>query len=309
MDMGNEELQQHLLVIAQTNIEEQYSRKHIDQRIRDSILGSDVMCNKIDQGVELLRSYMGKQYYESKMLRIEQLKQLDLEQLVTEVFIGIAHCLQPQLFTSVAAQMAGRLRFSDKTEAITTVAEVMAMLCQTDAFDICKADRMSSLTVVSRIPLEKELIKFIEDSQYLPPMVCTPAVLENNYSSGYLTHNDSLILGNGNHHDGDICLDVLNLMNNTKLHLSKEFIDSVEETPTFELDTQDKVEQWSKFKKQSGVFYSLLNQYSNEFYLTHKADKRGRIYAQGYHINTQGNAYKKASIELAHKEVVTGVPS
>ena len=46
----------------------------------------------------------------------------------------------------------------------------------------------------------------------------------------------------------------------------------------------------------------------NRFYLTHKVDKRGRIYAQGYHITTQGTAFKKAMIELAEPEFIEGAP-
>ena len=49
---------------------------------------------------------------------------------------AIAWLLRPELFTSVTAQMSARLNFSDRTEAITTVAELLAVLCQTDAFDI-----------------------------------------------------------------------------------------------------------------------------------------------------------------------------
>jgi DNA-directed RNA polymerase len=44
------------------------------------------------------------------------------------------------------------------------------------------------------------------------------------------------------------------------------------------------------------------------FHLTHKVDKRGRIYSQGYHVNTQGAAFKKAMIELAKEELIEGVP-
>lgn len=305
----NDLLQVHLRTAMQLGNEERYSRRHIDGYIRTAIQASEVLMAKHALGVELVQAYMASEYYASKMIRIEQLKNLDISDLVMDIFVGVSHCLRPELFTSVTSQMAGRLRFSDKTEAITTVAELMAVLCHTDAFDITKADKMASLMVLSCIPLDKELIIFIEESQYLPPMVCPPAVLETNFSSGYLTHNDSLILGTGNHHDGDICLDTLNLMNSTALHLDTAFLSAVSEEPTFDLDTQDKEEQWNKFKAQSNTFYSLLTEQSDKFYLTHKVDKRGRIYAQGYHINTQGNAYKKASIELAHKELVTGVPN
>jgi hypothetical protein len=266
------------------------------------------MVAKLTQGYDLVQKYMDGSYYESKQKRIAQLRNMDVKAMVMDIFVGIAYCLKPELFTSVSAQLAARLKFSDRKEAITTVAELMAVLCITDAFDICKEDKMSSLMVVSLIPLPAKVVEFIENSQYLPPMVCSPLELTHNYSSGYLTHNDSLILGTGNHHDGDICLDVLNLMNNVALKLDTDFLSTVEEEPTFELDSQEKTDLWNEFKRQSYQFYKLMVDCGNRLYLTHKVDKRGRIYSCGYHITTQGTAFKKAQIELAHEEIVTGAP-
>jgi DNA-directed RNA polymerase len=40
----------------------------------------------------------------------------------------------------------------------------------------------------------------------------------------------------------------------------------------------------------------------NRFWLTHKYDKRGRTYCQGYHVSYQGNDYNKACIEFADGE-------
>lgn len=297
-----------LQIQRQINIEEQYNRKHIDKYIRTEIEANPDMQAKIDQGIQLITEYMGKDYYDSKNARIAQLQGMDLRTLVTEMFVGVSYCQIEELFTSVTAMMAGRLRFSDKLDAIKTIAELMAVLCLTDAFDILKADKADSLTVVSRIPLSADTLRFIENSQYLPPMVCEPLELTNNYSSGYLTHNDSLILGTGNHHDGDLCLDVLNKLNQIPLRLDTDFLSTIEEDPTFVADTPEKAQQWDNFKRQSYEFYLLIAQYGNRFHLTHKVDKRGRIYSQGYHINTQGTAFKKACIELAEPEVVMGVP-
>jgi hypothetical protein len=293
----------------QENIEMQYNRKHIDDRIRSEIESNLIMQEKIEQGIQLITEYMGKTYYDSKNARIAQLQGMCLRTLVTEIFVGVAYCQIEELFTSVTAMMAGRLRFSDKLDAIKTVAELMAVLCLTDAFDILKTSKTSSLMVVSRIPLSASTLRFIENSQYLPPMVCEPLELVNNYSSGYLTHNDSLILGKGNHHQGDLCLDVLNLMNRVPLALATDFLSSVEEDPTFVTDTPEKAQQWDNFKRQSYEFYLLIAQYGNRFWLTHKVDKRGRIYSCGYHINTQGTSFKKACVELATQEIVTGVPT
>lgn len=295
-------------IVLQEMNEERYNRKHIDAKIRAFIEQDADMQAKLKDGVEHVKSYMQGSYYESKMKRIEQLKNMDIQAMVMEIFIGVAYCLKPELFTSVSAQIACRLSFSDRKEAVATVAELMAVVCLTDAFDISKEDKMASLMVVSRIPLPANVVRFMENSQYLPPMVCSPLELTHNFSSGYLTHNDSLILGSGNHHDGDICLDVLNLMNNVALRLDTEFLSTVEEEPTFELDNQEKTDLWQAFKRQSYAFYSLMVQQGNKFYLTHKVDKRGRIYCSGYHITTQGTAFKKASIELAQEEIVHGVP-
>ena len=294
-------------IVLQEMNEMRFNRMHIDAKIREEIKANPAMCDKMAQGVDLLKQHMAGSYYESKMKRIAQLVNLDLEAMVLDLFTGIAYCLRPELFTSVTAQLASRLKFSNKTEAITTVAEITAVLCATDAFDIEKANKMASLMVVSNIPLSERLVTFIEESQFLPPMVCEPLELTHNYSSGYLTHNDSLILGTGNHHDGDICLDVLNTMNKVALKLDTEFLSQVEEEPTFDLDTQDKLDQWNRFKEQSYMTYSLLASQGNQFYLNHKVDKRGRIYCHGYHVSTQGTSFKKAMLEFAKEELVTGI--
>lgn len=320
-----------LQIERQESIERQYNRKHIDGYIKTSITNNPAMQNKLEAGIQLIHEYMGKDYYPSKNARIKQLENLDIPSLVLELFIGIAYCQQEVLFTSITAQLASRLKFSDTSDAIKTVAELVAVLCRTDAFDIGKANKMSSLVLISRIPLEPELVGFIENSAYLPPMVCKPLELENNYSSGYLTHNDSLILGSGNSHDGDICLDVLNLVNSVKLKLNTDFLSSVDEDASgitiesikeaslkkgkYLTDAEAKerlrlaLENGENFQRQSYEFYLLIAQYGNQFYLCHKVDKRGRIYVMGYHITTQGSAFKKAAIDLAKEELVNGVPN
>ena len=204
--------------------------------------------------------------------------------------------------------MAHRMGFDRHEDSIKTVSEVIAVLCGTDAYDISKEDAYASLKIVSCIPLSNELQIMIERSTYLPPMVCPPDLVTNNYESPYLTHNESQILGRNNSHTGDICLDVINIQNHTALTLDKDFLNTVDEEPSYELDTAEKVQEWNTFLEQSREIYRLMIASGNQFYLTNRVDKRGRLYAMGYHVTTQGTPYKKASIELAKQEVVTGVP-
>lgn len=294
-------------VVLQEANEKRFSRKHIDGYIRDEV--KSTMPGKIQHGISLVQGYMGKTYYDSKNARIKQLQELDIEELVVSIFVGVAYCQTEELFTSVTAQLASRLKFDDKKAAITTVAELVAVLCATDAFDINKASKGDSLVVVSRMKLSNGLIEYINNSAYLPPMVCEPLELTNNYSCGYLSYSDGLILGKGNMHTGDICLDVLNLVNRVALRLDVQMLGSVEEEPTYELDSTEKVSQWQAYKRQCYAFYTLLADQGNRFWLTNKVDKRGRIYAQGFHITTQGTAFKKSCVELHKEEIVTGVPT
>lgn len=321
-----------LQITRQESIESRYSRKHIDGYIKEFVETDSVVQAKIEQGVELLTQWLSGTYYESKMLRLEQVKQLDLTELVTKLFVGIAYVTEPELFTSVTSKLSSRLGFDDKRDAIATVAEIMTVLCATDAYDITKADKFASLMVVSRMPLPAQLLEYIEQSMYMPPMVCEPLELRSNYDSGYLSHKESVILGNGNHHNGNVCLDVINKVNRVRLKLDTDFLLSVEEDPTKEFTVenahaaalkkgkllteadakaivQSQWANWARFKPQSAKVYMLMHECDNEFYLTHKVDKRGRLYAQGYHVSTQGASYKKAMVEFAKQELVTGVPT
>jgi len=295
-------------ILAQELIEKNFNRKHIDVKLREAIEANPRTMAQLEHGISLVEKLLEGAYYESKNIRFAQVREMVVEDMVMEIFIGSCYCQKAELFTSVSAQMASRLNFSDRVDAIATVAEIMAVLCETDAFDIFKETPQSSLMVESKIELDDELLNWISLSQYLPPMVCEPLELTHNYSSGNLTHNDSLLLGTGNHHDGDLCLDVLNTMNRVQLKLNLDFLCKVEEQPTYEIENQDQLDGWNKFKQDSYTMYSLMAKQGNRFFLTHKVDKRGRAYASGYHINTQGTPFKKAMLQLFNEELVTGVP-
>lgn len=317
--------------------ERQFSRRHIDKYIRKEVLEDpeNSFLPKIQQGVELLKNWMEGDFFDTKAARIHQLKQLDLESLVTELIIGICYFQEETPYVNAIGQLASRIGFDDKRDSIQTVAEVIAVLCDTDLFNINKHHEKASLQIISNICFSQELTQYIAMSCYLPPLVCEPRKLENNLSTPYYTHDsDSLILGGAqNHHNGDICLDVLNSRNAVPLALNVEFLCNVEEEPTHDLnvlsedtlrkyqakgrvlshwDMQDMIrkqkQNWQSYKQQSYYFYSLLVDQGNRFYIGNKVDKRGRIYNSGYHISPQGTAFKKAAVELANKEQVTGIP-
>ena len=301
-------MEENTLIELQRQVEERYNKKLIDVKVREWIESDANVQEGVDEGVEMLQKFLNQEYFQAKDARIAPLKSMNLRELVTEVFVGIAFVRGEELFTSVNAQMAGRLGFDDKPAAINTMAEILAVLCETNVFEIFKTHKMGSLYIHHNYEFPPELADFIANCEYLPPMVCKPLELENNYSSGYLTHSDSLVLGSGNHHAGDLCLDVLNSINGVACSLDLEFLSQIEEEPKNKPEDINQLTNWNNFKKQSHEMYKLMNRLGNKFYFTHKVDKRGRLYCQGYHLSYQGAAYKKAMIELADKQVISGVP-
>lgn len=315
--------------------ERQFNRKHIDSYIRKEIF-EDPDCNLLEQvaqGVALLNQWMQGEYFSTKAVRIHHLKSLDIESIVREVFVGVMYFPEPTPLVNVVGQLASRLGFDDKRDSIQTMAEIVAVLCETNVYDINKPHAKASLMVASNIGLPQELTDFIERSCYLPPLVCPPKELTSNMDTAYYTHpSDSLILGGSfNHHNEDICLDVINSRNQVPYSLDVEFLCNYEEEPTFDLNeispkelekprkkpltewekadlVRKQKDNWMRYKRQSYYFYSLMVNQGNKFYLANKVDKRGRIYTQGYHINPQGTPFKKAIMNFADKEQVMGVP-
>ena len=293
----------------QRNNETLLSRKHLIKWIDRAMRADPEIDRFVQDGKARITAWLQPTYFDSKQVRLDQLRQMDLEQLVRDIFIGVAFIEQDELFVSATSKLAKHLSFDDKRDSIRTVAEMCAVLCWTGAFTLHKEEEADSLRVQGNLKLPKDLQEAIRRSLYLPPMVCKPNIVKSNYESAYLLHNDSLILGKGNAHSGDICLDVINTQNQIALQLDLEFLSSVEEEPTFELDSVAKLNNWQQFKWDSYNLYEMIARQGNTFWLTNKPDKRGRGYAQGYHITTQGSPFKKAMIELKHEELVTGVPT
>lgn len=170
----------------------------------------------------------------------------------------------------------------------------------------------NQLIVVHDIP--HELQRELDCFQYPLPMVCKPNKLKTNRDTGYITVRGSAILRD-NHHEEDICLDHLNRMNSVPLRINSHTAGMIAnrwrnlDKPKEEEDMRDFQKRKKAFEKfDSTVRYvmKLLYEAGNYFYLTHKYDKRGRSYCQGYHVNYQGAPWNKAVIELANPELVHG---
>lgn len=152
----------------------------------------------------------------------------------------------------------------------------------------------------------------LERFQYPLPMVVPPRPIQGNRDTGYFTITGSVILKD-NHHEDDVCLDHLNRVNQIPLVINPDTarmvvnqwrnLDHQKEGET-QKDFEKRLRAFEKYDRVSRDVIDALFMTGEPFYLTHRYDKRGRCYAQGYHVTTQGNAWNKAMIEFADQELV-----
>lgn len=292
----------------QKAVEEQYSRKNVRKKIEEQVRDTPVLMKKLVEGEKLLSKWLDGDYYPTKNQRIDCLREFDLERLVMDIFITVLPLEQEILFTSAVGMLVNRLGYTNHVQGLKTAGELLAVLAPLKVFLLAR-NGIKQITIKSAYRMPTPLKDFIKQTKYLPPLICPPKRLKNNMDSAYYTVRESVILGKGNHHENDVCLEALNTINNVPLKLNVEMLQSYNEACPDKLDTEEKRQAWKRLMEDSyEVFVDLVKQ-GNQFWLSHKYDKRGRVYAQGYHCSTQGNSFRKAIIQFHDEELVTGVPN
>lgn len=151
----------------------------------------------------------------------------------------------------------------------------------------------------------------IDRFQYPLPMVVEPRKVKNNKQSGYLLNNSSVILRN-NHHEDDVCLDHINRMNRVKFQINFDTATMIKnewrnldkpKDGESSADFERRVRAFNKYDTTAKDVIDVLIEHGNEFYFTHKYDKRGRTYCQGHHVHYQGTPWNKAVVEFVDGEV------
>lgn len=258
----------------------------------------------VDHSIDLILDYAEPNYcyYKSKNLRLDEWNPDvgTIYEIVLSVFtITLAN--ESLTYQSIAGMVSSKVSVKDQLDRVKIAAECIALISRTGLIQIERSGSGNYIMVSTTYSLEDCELPEPEKHQIVTK--CPPLMTENRHSQT----NESLILGGKfNHHEEDICLDHLNRMNQVKLKLNRKFLRKYEEAPTFVLDTQEKKDQWENFIKNSYRAYISLVRNGNRFFLEHKYDKRGRTYAEGYHISTQGSSFKKAIIQLADAELVEG---
>jgi hypothetical protein len=283
--------------LEQIHTEETYSRKNIREYIYEEVAEeSTTDCELI------LAHYLSKSYYSSKNIRIAPLWNVNHQEIVLDIFSVIFPLEGQQSIQNIVGQIGPLLGYEDITMGVKTASELVILMAETDLWDVHLASdsETGSITIESNYTLSDKTKQLIEKCKYLPPMVCTPDVVVDNNTSGYLTFNESVVLND--RHELPIGLDVLNIMNNTSLSIDEYMLEYIEESKKT-LDTSEKRLQFESLSKESEQVYVDMLIKGNKFNMVHAYDSRGRSYCKGYHINYQGTQYKKSLINL-HKKVI-----
>lgn len=311
-------------VDTQIATEMYYNKKAVWERIENEISREPELMDCLFQATQIITRWAEDfNGYDSKRERLDLLLEHNqIGALVRQAAVLVLMLDdRPDLLTAISGQLAGSIKgMEDHKDKLVTAGEMLTLMCDADMFDLetrvhTVEDEESGVEftttswfVVNPWELSDATVKHIKRGMYLPPMIVKPRKLVHNKSNAFISVEDeSLILGKGNHHNGDICLESLNRFNSIPLALNEKILKSVDSLMDTTDMSQEAKEQYEKFMEDSYFVYAYLVKNGNRFWIPHKPDKRGRTYAQGYHTSTQGNAFRKSIIDLADKEKVEGV--
>lgn len=205
-----------------------------------------------------------------------------------------------------AATLVGLLRHHYKDSQ-----ETLDMILTCAVANLVRYEPHTQLFII-KTTISDEVQAELDAFQFPLPMVVKPVSVVKNTDTGYFLSKGSILLKDS-HHMEDVCLDHINRVNRIPLCINHDTatmiknqwkgLDKQKSDETIE-DFNKRVKAFKKYERVSMNVISFLVQERNEFWMTYKYDKRGRTYAQGYHINPQGNDWNKAVIEFADKELV-----
>lgn len=293
--------------LEQVCMEDLYSRKQTEEFIlKDAQTGLD---DNILIALDCMYEYFDTTYgYESKNTRLNNYfenNEFDLEKLLNKMLIAILPHTTPVSIQTIIGKLSPYLNYENPWDGVKTASELIIVVTKSDLYDVIPAKYSNSggIEVVSNFTLEEHTLQKIENMKYLPPMICKPDKITRNYQSAYLTKNESVILGKGNHHNKYIALDAINIANSIELSLDKWVLTQKEKSKK-PLDTTEKKDNFNRMVTSSKAVYNEIYHSGNKFYFEWKYDKRGRMYSTGYHINIQSTEYKKALINLANPQII-----
>lgn len=274
-------------IMRQIHIEQRYSSKGFKLLLEELLTQLDSSIT--DKITSLILEYLQGSYYESKNLRIEEIKTHSIDDIIYYVFISVFTRGQTTLQNTSTA--LGLYFHNNKLDAFKSGCELLSKL-DGILFSITRKNRETFM--IEPISLPKYILDEILLYRYLPPMIESPLDWTNNYSGGYLSTRHCAILGDKENKVNDsVNYSVLNKLQSVAYTLSS--LRNVNDEEKKLVDSS-----FYAFRKE------LLTQYIDKpMYFVWQYDKRGRAYSHGYHLNIQADEYGKSLLEFYNRKPLT----
>jgi len=290
--------------IQQICIEDKYSKSNIKEKLIKAVdEAKDAgLQDSFYHCVIQVETYLSTPAtYESKRIRIAQIAHMDVDKIVNTILINVIPCTELTLIQNVVTKVANIFDYADPMDGIKTASELISVGRLSGIFNMY----VNPVSIQSNVSFSTEVLNFIQETQYLMPMLCKPDDWTNNNDGGYISLCSSIILKGYNHHTYQQAYDVINALQNIEWELDERIL-LEEEQPKKPLDTKNKIANWGKYIFSSKQVYRNMIEAGNAFYFEWKYDFRGRAYSQGYHTNLQSSSYKKASLNFKKKQLIKG---
>lgn len=185
----------------------------------------------------------------------------------------------------------------DAAERLSLASDLIFEMAKADLIDMIPPHLSVSgdLEVGKAFELVGDIASIVSQVHYLPPLIEAPKAVWGMEDSAYHVAKVSVVSRDTIDVGQDMAWDALNLSNKVEFSLDMEFLELVEEQVNPDAP-------W--LKQQTPQVVGLLENTGNKFHFSHFYDYRGRVYVRGYHLNYQGDSYRKAMVNFAKAESI-----
>ena len=161
-------------------------------------------------------------------------------------------------------------------------------LCIT-TYDIIDWDQQY---IYTKITTTQEAQTHIDRYGFPLPLIIKPKQLTCNTDTGYYSDKPGTVLQKRATTEYDVNLDFLNQVNSIPLEFNEDLLAKI---PLAKPKEVKQLAAHTKFVKHLSHSRALL---TKTIYLTHGYDRRGRVYARGFHYSPQGSDWNKATLSF-----------
>jgi hypothetical protein len=272
----------------QLQTEKFYSKTNTNSIIMDDLNSALPLQMYMDINTAITK-YRTGEYYNSKRVRITKLA--TTEKIIRAIFCNILLTDRQRPIQDPATAIGFAVGMDNPVDAVKTGAELLAVTADTNLFDILMYS--DGTEIKPKLIIEDSTRNKLNTLQFLPPCKEQPQDWINNTTGGWLFEHKSVLLGNGNHHEGYQALDALNALQSVPWTIDADVLINEKDTNT---------------NMNQEQFLTIASEYiGSDFYFVWRYDKRGRSYSSGYDLNIQSNEYGKALLSLSNQVHVTNI--